>query len=71
MDMKIDLPEDLKIELEKMTKEQLVELIDKKYLGIKNPQNKTKKKIISEIVSEYKSQKMWSEYYDHDHYFYL
>ena len=71
MDIKIDLPSDLKVELEKMTKEQLVELIHKKYIDVKNPQNKTKKELIRRIVSEYKSQKLWSEYYDHDYYFEL
>lgn len=69
MDIKIDLPSELKEELEKMTKNQLVELIEKKYIDIKNPHHKTKKELISKVVSEYKSQKLWSEYYDHDYYF--
>ena len=54
-----------------MTKEQLVELIANQCIDVKNPQNKTKKVLISGIVSEYKSQKLWSEYYDHDYYFEL
>ena len=69
--MKIDLPSELKEELEKMTKNQLIVLINKKALNVKNPQNKTKKDLIRQIVSEYKSQKLWSEYYDHDYYFEL
>ena len=67
--IKIDLPSDLKKELEKMTKNQLVELIKKRYIDVKNPQKKTKKELIRGIVSEYKYQKLWSEYYDHDYYF--
>jgi len=61
IDIKIDLPSDLKKELEKMTKNQLVELINKQCIDIKNPQKKTKKVLISGIVKEYKSHKLWSE----------
>ena len=51
IDIKINLPSELKKELEKMTKNEIIELIDKNCIDVKNPQKKPKKELIRQTVS--------------------